>query len=99
MITSVEGWVGFLRDSHFVGGVPLVAAGVGLMLFGWRMWKASVVLAFAVIGTIAAAHFVEPGPNQWATGLRVEPTGEYLRPRWTSKSTTSRYPTRPPESA
>ena len=65
MITSVEGWIGFLRDSHFIGGVPLVAAGVGLMLFGWRLWNASVVLAFAVIGAFAAAYFVEPGPNQW----------------------------------
>ncbi len=65
MITSVEGWVEFLRDLHFVGGVPLVAAGVGMMLFGWRMWKVSVVVTFAIIGAMAASWFVGPGPYQW----------------------------------
>jgi hypothetical protein len=60
LITSVSDWVAFLKSSDSAIGFPLVIFGLSLMLFGWRMWKLTVVLAYAVIGaalgTVAAGQ-------------------------------------------
>ena len=64
MITSINDWMCFLRDVNHVGGVPLVAVGLALMLFGWRMWKICVVLAFWLIGAIGVSKLVGPGQSQ-----------------------------------
>ncbi len=60
MITSVSDWVAFLKNSNNAMGFPLVIFGLALMLFGWRMWKVTVVLAYgligAALGAIAAGH-------------------------------------------
>jgi len=69
MTFFVNEWIGFLRDSHSAVGVPLIAAGLGLMLFGWRMWKVCVVLAFGAIGTVAGFYLTEPGESQWPFAL------------------------------
>ena len=50
MITSINDWVAFLKNSDSAMGFPLVVFGLALMLFGWRMWKLTVVLAYALIG-------------------------------------------------
>lgn len=55
MITSVSDWVAFLKNSNSALGFPLVVFGLTLMLFGWRMWKVTVVLAYALIGAALGA--------------------------------------------
>lgn len=64
VITSVQDWLSFLRDSHTATGFPLIVGGLALMLFGWRLWKVAVVLAFGVFGTIAAAIYLGPREDQ-----------------------------------
>ena len=65
MTYFVDEWINMLRSAHGIASVPLIAGGLGLMLFGWRMWKICVVLAFGVIGTIAGFHLVGPVKDQW----------------------------------
>ncbi len=55
MITSVNDWVEFLRSSDSTMGFPLVIFGLSLMLFGWRMWKVTVILAYGLIGGVLGA--------------------------------------------
>jgi len=55
LITSVGDWVAFLKNSDSALGFPLVIFGLALMLFGWRMWKVTVVLAYALIGAALGA--------------------------------------------
>ena len=64
MITSVQDWLSLLRDSHTATGFPLIVGGLALMLFGWRLWKVAVVLAFGVFGTVAAAVILGPRKDQ-----------------------------------
>jgi len=69
MITSVQDWLAFLRDSHTATGFPLIVGGLALMLFGWRVWKIAVVLAFGVLGTFVAGSFIPSGENQLTYSL------------------------------
>ena len=50
MITSVHDWIRFLNQVEPLAGIPLVVAGVGIMLFGWRLYRVSMAFAFAVVG-------------------------------------------------
>ena len=69
MITSIDDWLLFLRVSGHAAGFPLVVAGVGLMLFGWRVWKVCVVLSFTLIGAMLSAWLVGPCDEQWLYAL------------------------------
>lgn len=69
MITSVQDWLAFLRDSHTATGFPLMVGGLALMLFGWRLWKVAVVLAFGVFGTVGAALAMGPRDDQMTYAL------------------------------
>ena len=69
MITSVQDWISILRDAHNAAGVPLIVGGLGLMLFGWRLWKVCVVLAFGLIGTLIAARLIGPSDDQMVYAL------------------------------
>lgn len=84
MITSVQDWLGFLRDSSSAAGIPLIVGGLTLMLFGWRLWKASVVLAFGVIGTLGAAIVLGPRPDQATYSLACG-TGLALLSYWPAR--------------
>lgn len=64
MITSVSDWLAFLRGSEALMGVPLLAGGVALMLFGWRMWKMCVVLSFGLIGAAIGTKLADSSPYQ-----------------------------------
>jgi len=64
VITSVQDWLSLLRDSHSAVGFPLIVCGVALMLFGWRIWKVSVVLAFGVLGMVVGGIVAGPGDDQ-----------------------------------
>lgn len=67
MITSINDWVAFLKTSDSALGFPLVIFGLALMLFGWRMWKVTVVLAYALIG--AALGAIVGGQNEHQTAF------------------------------
>jgi hypothetical protein len=62
---SLGNWLQLLHNSHSASGFPLVVAGVGLMLFGWRMWKLCVVLSFGLIGAAVTAMFLGPSDDGW----------------------------------
>lgn len=64
MTISVQDWISLLRSADVAAGFPLIVGGLGLMLFGWRLWKVCVVLAFGLIGTLAAAQVLGPRDNQ-----------------------------------
>lgn len=65
MMTLLENAVLYLKHSHRMIGFPLVIGGLVLMLFGWRMWKICVILAFGAIGAALAAQVAGPGDRQW----------------------------------
>jgi len=65
MITTVNDWITTLRSANSALGFPLVIGGFGLMLFGWRLWKLCVVLAYGLIGAIAGALLYGEGNEQW----------------------------------
>ncbi len=64
MITSVHDWVVFLKGSQALIAFPLLLGGVALLVFGWRMWKMCVVLAFALLGAGAGCAFAGSGADQ-----------------------------------
>jgi len=64
MITSLGEWLSYLKDSGSMVGLPLIIAGAGLMMFGWRLWRFCVALAYGLIGAGAVAMFTESGPQQ-----------------------------------
>lgn len=50
-------------------GFPLVVCGFGLMLFGWRMWKICVVVAFGVLGTLLTLKLFGLKNDDWLYGM------------------------------
>ncbi len=64
-MVSLQSWMAFLKDSHGGAGLPLVLAGLALMLFGWRMRRICVVLSYGFLGATLGATFTAPGQNQW----------------------------------
>ncbi|MHC5111436.1 MAG: hypothetical protein ACYTHJ_16335 [Planctomycetota bacterium] len=64
MITSLTDWLAFLRVSDAIIGLPLLLGGLALMVFGWRMWKACLVISFGLIGLGVGSYFGEGNPNQ-----------------------------------
>jgi len=66
MITSMQDWMAFLKESDRLIGFPLLVIGLALMLFGWRLWKICVLLSYGVIGAGLATKFGEgAGESQW----------------------------------
>lgn len=64
-------WFTFLRSNDTAIAIPLVVIGAGLMLFGWRLWKACVFLSFCLIGAGLGAIIIRSGSQHWyaiATG-------------------------------
>ena len=50
MNATMNEWLIFLRSADALVGVPLLAGGGALMIFGWRIWKTCVVLCFVLAG-------------------------------------------------
>lgn len=69
MITSLSQWVEFLRRADTGIAFPLVIFGLGLMLFGWRMWKVTVMLAYGLIG--AALGTIAAGESPYQLGFSI----------------------------
>jgi hypothetical protein len=69
MTVFLQDWILLLRDGNSAAGFPLIVGGLGLMLFGWRLWKVCVVLAFGLIGTLIAAQVIGPRDNQMTYAL------------------------------
>lgn len=68
---SLDAWMMFLKSSSSIIGLPLIVAGLGLMLFGWRMWKICVMFAFAGVGVCIGAYIVGPSANQWKLSIAL----------------------------
>lgn len=64
MITSLQDWTFYLRDSSAGISIPLLICGAGLMFFGWRLWKLCVVLSFALIGMYISYYYMNPTKDQ-----------------------------------
>ena len=64
MITLVDDWLVLVRGTQPLVGFPLTLVGLGLMLFGWRMWKICVVLSFGVIGAGLGSYLGGDGEYQ-----------------------------------
>jgi hypothetical protein len=69
MMTMLENSILYLKHSHRMIGLPLVVGGLILMLFGWRMWKVCVILAFGTIGAAICAQIAGSGDQQWLFAL------------------------------
>ncbi|UCC28870.1 MAG: hypothetical protein JSU86_11785 [Phycisphaerales bacterium] len=69
MMISLDDWLLYLKQSQSAVGFPLVIGGLGLMLFGWRMWKVCVMLSYALLGAALGARIVGPCDNQWLYAL------------------------------
>jgi len=73
MLPTISDWQAFLRDSHGAAALPLLIAGVGMMLFGWRLWRLCVVCSFALIGAgLGMVLFATPGEQghaNWMIGV------------------------------
>ncbi len=72
MVPSITDWQAFLRDSHGAAALPLLIAGLGMMLFGYRLWRLCIVCSFALIGAgLGMAFFgtAEQGQSDWMVGL------------------------------
>ena len=69
MITFVDRWLAFLNGADPLAGVPLLAGGLVLLLFGWRLWKICVVLSFGLIGAALGASFAPPSDSAWVYSL------------------------------
>lgn len=61
----IHEWIAYLRDTHGAAAFPLLVGGLALTIFGWRMWKLCVVLAFAVIGGGVALSYLPESPDRW----------------------------------
>lgn len=59
-VLLLRDWLNFLYHSGNGVGFPLVVGGLGLMFFGWRMWKISVMLSYGVIGALACRWWLGP---------------------------------------
>lgn len=60
-------WIAFLNQAEPIIGIPLCAAGVVLVLCGWRMWKPVAVVNLALLGVGAgyALAVINKTPPDW----------------------------------
>lgn len=61
----LEDWLVFISGLEGAVGIPFLVAGIGLMVFGARMSRASAVLAYAVIGGGLTAWLLGPQHVSW----------------------------------
>lgn len=66
-------WLNFLNHAEPLVGLPLLAFGAALVLSGWRLWRAIVVLNFMLVGLgagYAVCHLSgTPADWRWMAGL------------------------------
>lgn len=58
-------WLIFISGLEGAVGVPFLVGGIALMVFGARMSRASVMLAYAVIGATTTAWLLGPHDAAW----------------------------------
>lgn len=64
-VQPLNGWFVFISGLECAISVPFLVGGLGLMLFGARMSRMSVMLAYAVMGATATAWFLGPRDVAW----------------------------------
>jgi len=67
----IQQWLSYLRDTHGTAAFPLIVGGVALMLFGWRLWKLCVVLAYGLIGAGVTLMMLPESPDRWYYAVGV----------------------------
>lgn len=62
-----------IRDAGSLSGLPMMVAGVGLMIFGWRLWRFCVVLSYGLIAVGACLNWVPPdlSPTYYAIAAGI----------------------------
>jgi len=66
MTPSLMDWELFLRYSHGAATLPLVIVGIGMMLFGWRLWRFCVCASFGIIaGGFGVAYLTQVVGSAW----------------------------------
>jgi len=66
MTPSLSDWEVFLRHSHGAAAVPLLIAGLSMMLFGWRLWRLCVCASFGLIaGGLGVAYLSDLLGSNW----------------------------------
>lgn len=61
----INQWLSILREWGTVASLPLIICGLGLTLFGWRLWKLCVILAFGIMGTVLGFYLSNPGDSAY----------------------------------
>ena len=64
MISALQEPLDLLRSGSSVLGLPLILVGLGLLVFGWRLWTLCVVLSFALVGAAIGSVIAGPGESQ-----------------------------------
>lgn len=65
-MVSFQDWLRFLNDLGRPVSIPLIVGGVGLMVFGWRMSRVCVMLAYGAFGAgITASLLGRSGATWW----------------------------------
>lgn len=66
----LQHFIQFLERTDTVFAIPLLTAGGGLMIFGWRMWRFCVPLTYMLIAFFVA-HWLAPEPTALAIATGV----------------------------
>jgi len=69
VIPSLSEWTGFLRSSDALIGLPLVMAGIVLILLGWRMWRISLAVTYALLGFAVVTVYGDAAEQQLMYGV------------------------------
>lgn len=62
---SLQNWLMLVNDFGRAVSVPLLVGGIALMLFGWRMPRLCVVLAYGVFGMFLTAWLFDLHDGPW----------------------------------
>ncbi len=60
----VTEWIAWIQSGESLMGLPLAAAGVVLMVLGWRVWKISLAVTFGLVGYGVCNALVKAGDDQ-----------------------------------
>jgi len=65
----VTEWVTWIQSGESLVGLPLAAAGVVLMVLGWRVWRVSLAITYGLVGYAVCDAFVKAGDDQLFYGI------------------------------
>ncbi|RME38030.1 MAG: hypothetical protein D6788_08230 [Planctomycetota bacterium] len=69
MSALVNDLLAMLRSWNPAAGFPLIVVGVALMLFGYRLWRLCVILAYGAVGVAVMLYGVGLQESHWVYAL------------------------------